>query len=48
MTLTSSDFLVEEEVPDGWGGSSTSESLNTRWLDALRAGPDAEHSDIDI
>lgn len=46
MALVSSDFFEEDELA-GWGGSSK-ESLNTAWLKRLRAGPDPEHSDIDV
>lgn len=48
MTLTSSDFFNEVQEPDGWGGFATSESLNTEWLDRLRAAPDPDHSDVDV
>lgn len=49
MTITAADFWVVHTVGP-WDGSDTEfgESLDTERLTSLIAGPDTEHSDLDV
>ncbi|MBD8218335.1 hypothetical protein IFU40_06780 [Microbacterium sp. CFBP 13617] len=48
--MRSWDFLKQEDVPDFWGGQSTSTQtvINSHLLDAVAAGPIPDHPDVEV